>query len=106
APPDARRPQLSRKPSATTIDSSTGRRARQDSNVMTNSIRFRDEGEKLSSVFLRSFYGVGRVETRLKVFVRQGLTLTAGLCLGIAGALFLSRWLSSLLFGVTPPDPF
>jgi putative ABC transport system permease protein len=43
----------------------------------------------------------------LKVFMRQGLTLTvAGLCVGIAGALFVSRWLSSLLFGVTPTDPF
>ena len=43
----------------------------------------------------------------LRVFMRQGLTLTvAGLCVGIAGALFVSRWLSSLLFGVTPTDPF
>jgi putative ABC transport system permease protein len=43
----------------------------------------------------------------LKVFLRQGLTLTvAGLCVGIAGAVFVSRWLSSLLFGVTPSDPF
>jgi putative ABC transport system permease protein len=42
----------------------------------------------------------------LKVFLRQGLTLTvAGLCVGIAGAVFVSRWLSSLLFGVTPTDP-
>ena len=43
----------------------------------------------------------------LKVFLRQGLALTvAGLCVGIAGALFVSRWLTSLLFGVTPTDPF
>ena len=43
----------------------------------------------------------------LKVFMRQGLALTvAGLCVGIAGALFVSRWLTSLLFGVTPTDPF
>jgi predicted permease len=43
----------------------------------------------------------------LNVFLRQGLTLTvAGLCIGIAGALFVSRWLTSLLFGVTPTDPF
>ena len=43
----------------------------------------------------------------LKMFLRQGLALTvAGLCVGIAGSLFVSRWLTSLLFGVTPTDPF
>jgi putative ABC transport system permease protein len=43
----------------------------------------------------------------LKVFLKQGLALTvAGLCVGIAGALFVSHWLTSLLFGVTPTDPF
>jgi putative ABC transport system permease protein len=43
----------------------------------------------------------------LKAFLKQGLALTvAGLCVGIAGALVVSRWLTSLLFGVTPTDPF
>jgi putative ABC transport system permease protein len=43
----------------------------------------------------------------LGVFLRQGLALTAvGLGVGIAAALFVSRWLSSLLFGVAPTDPF
>jgi putative ABC transport system permease protein len=42
----------------------------------------------------------------LKMFVRQGLTITlAGLCIGIGGALCVSRWLTSLLFGVTATDP-
>jgi hypothetical protein len=42
-----------------------------------------------------------------KVFVRQGLALTvAGIRVGIAGARFVSRWLTSLLSGVTPADPF
>jgi len=43
----------------------------------------------------------------LKMFLKQGLALTlAGLGVGIAGALLVSRWLTSLLFGVTPTDPF
>jgi putative ABC transport system permease protein len=42
----------------------------------------------------------------LKVFLSQGLALTvAGLSVGIVCALFVSRWLTSLLFGVTPTDP-
>ncbi len=43
----------------------------------------------------------------VKVFLKQGVALTmVGLCVGIAGALAVSRWLTSLLFGVTPADPF
>jgi putative ABC transport system permease protein len=43
----------------------------------------------------------------MRVFLKQGLALTAaGLCFGIAGAFFASRWLKSLLFGVTATDPF
>lgn len=43
----------------------------------------------------------------LRVFVRQGLSLTAvGLLLGLLAAMLVSRWLSTLLFGVTPTDPF
>jgi putative ABC transport system permease protein len=42
----------------------------------------------------------------LKVFMKQGLALTlAGLCVGNAGALLVSRWFTTLLFGVTPTDP-
>jgi putative ABC transport system permease protein len=41
----------------------------------------------------------------LNVFLKQGLALAAaGLCVGIAGALGVSRWLTSLLFGVTATD--
>jgi ABC-type antimicrobial peptide transport system permease subunit len=41
-----------------------------------------------------------------RLFVAEGLRLSAaGIGLGVAGALLLSRLLSSLLVGVTPTDP-
>ena len=40
------------------------------------------------------------------LFLRQGLVLaSAGVILGLASAAALSRWIASLLFGVTPFDP-
>ena len=40
------------------------------------------------------------------LFVREGAALTLiGLAAGLAGALAAGRWISALLFGVTPADP-
>jgi putative ABC transport system permease protein len=42
----------------------------------------------------------------LKLVVRQGMTLVViGVALGLAGAIAVTRVLSSLLFGVTAKDP-
>jgi ABC-type antimicrobial peptide transport system permease subunit len=39
------------------------------------------------------------------MFMRQGLALTlVGVALGLAGAVGLARWMSVLLFGVSPFD--
>ena len=42
----------------------------------------------------------------LKMVAREGLWMTAaGIVIGVAAALLLTRWMSSLLFEVTPSDP-
>jgi putative ABC transport system permease protein len=42
----------------------------------------------------------------LRMVVRQGMVLAmSGLLMGLAAALLLTRWLSSMLFQVTPRDP-
>ena len=42
----------------------------------------------------------------LRVIVGQGLSLVLlGLCIGVAGALVVTRWISSVLFDVKPTDP-
>jgi predicted permease len=62
--------------------------------------------ERRQEIGTRMALGASRPEV-LIVFLRQGLGLTAaGLVVGIAGAILVSRWLTSLLFGVTSSDPF
>jgi len=42
----------------------------------------------------------------LRVIVGHGLRLVlAGLCIGVAAALAVTRWMSSVLFDVKPTDP-
>jgi ABC-type lipoprotein release transport system permease subunit len=42
----------------------------------------------------------------LDVIVGHGMRLVlVGLCIGVAGALVVTRWMSSVLFDVTPTDP-
>ena len=54
---------------------------------------------------IRMALGAART-TVLKLVLRQGMSLVAiGLAIGIAGALALTRYLESQLFGVKPTDP-
>ena len=54
---------------------------------------------------IRMALGAART-TVLKLVLRQGMSLVAiGLAIGIAGALAVTRYLESQLFGVKPTDP-
>jgi ABC-type antimicrobial peptide transport system permease subunit len=48
-----------------------------------------------------------RKQDVLRMVLREGMRLAlVGLAIGLAGALALTRWLSSLLYEVKPTDPF
>jgi putative ABC transport system permease protein len=54
---------------------------------------------------IRMALGAERADV-LRLVLAKGLSLAAyGVCAGLAGALVLTRFLSSLLFGVQPTDP-
>jgi predicted permease len=61
--------------------------------------------QRTREVGIRIALGAEASEVR-RMFLRQGLAMTAsGVVVGLAGAFSLTRWMSSLLFGVSPQDP-
>jgi putative ABC transport system permease protein len=61
--------------------------------------------QRTHEVGVRLVLGAKRTDI-LGMVLRQGLSLAAaGIALGLAGALTLTRLLESFLFGITPADP-
>jgi putative ABC transport system permease protein len=61
--------------------------------------------QRTREIGLRVALGAQRADV-LRVIVGHGLRLVLlGLCIGVAGALIMTREMSSVLFGVTPSDP-
>lgn len=61
--------------------------------------------ERTQEFGLRMALGAGRIDV-LKLVVGQGLILTlVGVAFGVSGAMALTRYLATFLFGVSPVDP-
>ena len=62
-------------------------------------------GQRRREIGLRLAIGASPADV-VWLFVREGAALTVvGVSAGLAGALAAGRWISSLLYGVTPADP-
>jgi putative ABC transport system permease protein len=62
--------------------------------------------QRTREIGLRMALGAQQADV-LRVIVGHGLRLMlVGLGIGVAGALIVTRWMSSVLFGVKPTDPF
>jgi ABC-type antimicrobial peptide transport system permease subunit len=62
-------------------------------------------GQRKREIGLRLAIGASPSDV-VWLFMREGAALTLiGLGAGVAGALAAGRWISTLLFGVTPADP-
>ncbi len=62
--------------------------------------------QRTQEIGIRVALGAQRDDV-LKLIIGEGLRLTLiGIAIGIAGSLAFARFLSSMLYGVTPTDPF
>jgi predicted permease len=60
---------------------------------------------RTSEIGIRMSLGADSRRVQMMVLLEGGVLLALGLLLGVAGALFATRMLRGLLFGVTPHDP-
>jgi putative ABC transport system permease protein len=61
--------------------------------------------QRTQEIGIRMALGATAAHVRVLVLRQAALVLTIGLAVGIAGALALKRWLSSLVFEISPSDP-
>ena len=61
--------------------------------------------QRTPEIGIRIALGATAAHIRLSVLRQAGVVLVTGLVAGTAGALVLSRWLTSLAFGISPSDP-
>jgi putative ABC transport system permease protein len=62
-------------------------------------------GQRTQEIGIRLALGATAAQVRELVFREAALVLVMGVVVGIAGALVLGRWLSSLVFQTSPSDP-
>src|SRR5206468_1934342 len=61
--------------------------------------------QRTHEIGIRVALGASRENVLGLIFRQAGVLLAAGIALGLAGALALTRFLATLLFGVSPADP-
>jgi putative ABC transport system permease protein len=61
--------------------------------------------QRTQEIGVRIALGATAADIRLSVLRQASAVLGAGLLVGMAGALVLGRWLTSLTFGISPSDP-
>jgi putative ABC transport system permease protein len=60
---------------------------------------------RTQEIGIRIALGASRAQVRALVLRQAALVLGIGLLCGLVGALLLGRWLSSLVFQISPSDP-
>ena len=61
--------------------------------------------QRTQEIGIRMALGATATQVRVVVLRQAALVLAIGLVVGIAGALVLGRWLTSLVFEISPADP-
>jgi ABC-type antimicrobial peptide transport system permease subunit len=61
--------------------------------------------QRTREIGVRMALGATRRQAMALVVREAGIMVAAGIAIGIAGALWLTRWITTMLFGIDPADP-